>query len=282
MTTIALLGTGLLGSGMVERLLAQGHQVRIWNRSPSKLAALVRKGAHAAADPAAAVRGAERVHLVLAEDDAVDAVVAALRPGLGAGVPVIDHSTNLPARVAARFAALRGAGVPYVPAPVFMSPQHAREAGGLMLLSAPAAEAEALSAALQPMTGTLWYLGERPELPALYKLAGNALLVSLAGALGDVLSLGRAHGVPPEQLLALFEVFKPGTAVQAIGQRVVASPHAPPSFELGMARKDVRLMIEAAGNSPLIVLPALAAAMDRALAKGHGAKDYAVFAHHDG
>jgi len=40
------------------------------------------------------------VHLVLAEDTAVDSVIAALRPGLGAGVPILDHSTNLPARVA--------------------------------------------------------------------------------------------------------------------------------------------------------------------------------------
>src|SRR5260221_9875147 len=80
MATLAVLGTGLLGSGMVENLLAKGHRVRIWNRSPDKLAPLLAKGAIAAADPAAAARGAERVHLVLAEDAAVDAVVAALRP----------------------------------------------------------------------------------------------------------------------------------------------------------------------------------------------------------
>ncbi|HLQ36569.1 MAG TPA: NAD(P)-binding domain-containing protein [Planctomycetota bacterium] len=281
MATLAVLGTGLLGSGMVENLLAKGHRVRIWNRSPDKLAPLLAKGAVAAADPAAAARGAERVHLVLAEDAAVDAVVAALRPGLGDGVPLVDHSTNLPARVAARFAELRAHGVRYLPAPVFMSPQNAREASGLMLLSGPQADADALTAALSAMTGKLWHIGERPDLAALFKLAGNAVLVSLAGAMGDLLAMGRANSVSPEQLLSLFEVFKPGGAIPFIGQRVVKAGDGPPSFELTMARKDVRLMQEAAGKAQLVVLPALAAAMDRALARGLGHQDFAVFARTD-
>src|SRR5262245_23983759 len=108
MATIAVLGTGLLGAGMVENLLAKGERVVVWNRTAAKTAPLVAKGAVAAADPAEAVRGADRVHLVLTADDAVDATIAALRPGLAAGVYVIDHSTNLPGRVAERHARLRG------------------------------------------------------------------------------------------------------------------------------------------------------------------------------
>src|SRR5262245_13876422 len=105
MTTTALLGTGLLGSAMVENLLAKGQTVRIWNRSRAKLDPLVQKGAYAAADPADAVRSAPRVHLVLTDDAAVDGVIAQLRTGLGKDVPVIDHSTNLPAKVKTRFGA---------------------------------------------------------------------------------------------------------------------------------------------------------------------------------
>ena len=44
-----------------------------------------------------------------------------------------------------------------------------------------------------------------------------------------------------------------------------------------MARKDARLMQQTAGNQRLLVLPSVAAAMDRALGAGHGAADYAVF-----
>lgn len=277
MTTIALLGTGLLGAGMVENLLAKGHAVRIWNRSRDKLAPLAAKGAHAAADPAECVRGAERVHLVLAEDTAVDAVIAALRPGLAADVPVLDHSTNQPAKVKARFAALRGGGVRYVPAPVFMSPANAREASGLMLLAGPAAEAPALTAAVAPMTGKVWHVGERPDLAAVYKIAGNSVFFAMAAAMADVLAIGAGAGVPAEQMLALFDVFKPGTALPFLGQRVAKAGAGPASFELTMARKDARLMQETAAGHRLLVLPAVAAAMDQALAQGRGDADYAVF-----
>ena len=110
MVTVAVLGTGLLGSGFVESLLGKGHSVRVWNRSAGKAKALEAKGATASASPAEAVGGAERVHLVLSADDAVDAVIEQLRPSLGTGVAVIDHSTNEPERTAARTEELRTAG----------------------------------------------------------------------------------------------------------------------------------------------------------------------------
>ncbi|MBL9076802.1 MAG: NAD(P)-dependent oxidoreductase [Planctomycetes bacterium] len=279
MSTIALLGTGLLGSGMVENLLAKGHPVRIWNRSRSKLAPLVQQGAVAAADPADAVRGAARVHLVLAEDTAVDAVVGQLRPGLGRGVPVVDHSTNLPAKVAARFAALRRDGVRYVPAPVFMSPANAREGSGLMLLAGPQADADELTPLLAAMTGKVLHTGERPDLAAVHKLAGNSVFFALASAIHDVFAIGAGNGVAPAEMLKLFDVFKPGAALPWIGQRVLAGADGPTSFELAMARKDARLMQESAGSARTILLPAIMAAMDAAIARGLGHADYAAFVH---
>jgi hypothetical protein len=50
------------------------------------------------------------------------------------------------------------------------------------------------------------------------------------------------------------------------------------SFELTMARKDVRLMLEAAGEAPLTVLPAIAGRMDALLARGLGGEDLGVLA----
>lgn len=275
MTTIALLGTGLLGAGMVENLLAKGHPVRIWNRTAAKTAPLQQKGAQVAASPADAVRGAAFVHLVLTDDTAVDAVLTAARPGLAAGVPVLDHSTNLPAKVAARCRTLTD--VNYLPAPVFMSPQNAREASGLMLLGGPAAKAEAVTPHLQTMTQKVHYTGERTDLPAVLKLAGNSVYFAIAAAMRDVLAIGEGSQVPAEQMLALFDVFKIGTAIPFVGQRVARAGQGQASFELATARKDAALMLQAAGAAPTQLLPHVLAAMDRALARGDGAKDYAVF-----
>lgn len=279
MATLAVLGTGLLGSGFVENLLAKGHTVRVWNRSAAKLQPLVQKGAIAAKDPADAVKGAERVHLILAEDNAVDAVIQALRPDLGKDVPILDHSTNLPVRVAQRFETLRAEGIRYLHAPVFMAPMHAREASGLMLLAGPKQEADALQEALAQMTGKVWHVGERPDQAAVLKLAGNGLLVGITGVMGDLLAMGQGSNVSSDDILGLFNVFKAGGALGFFGQRVIKAGSEPPSFELDMARKDVRLMLETAGDgSKLVVLPACAAAMDQAIAKGHGQDDFAIFA----
>ena len=48
------------------------------------------------------------------------------------------------------------------------------------------------------------------------------------------------------------------------------------SFELTMARKDVRLMLEAVGDRPMAALPAIAARMDQLIEAGHGTKDASV------
>jgi 3-hydroxyisobutyrate dehydrogenase len=277
MATVAVLGMGLLGRGFAENLLQKGHEVRVWNRTASKCEPVVAQGAVAAGSPAEAVAGAERVHLVLAADAAVDAVIEQLKGALAPGVPVIDHSTNLPAGVAARSERLRAQGVRYVHAPVFMGPSNSRDATGLMLLGGPADEREALLPVLQTMTGRVLELGDRPDEAAAMKIIGNGMLLMLAGAMGDLYRIGRGTGVTPEQVLALFEAFSPSPA--AMGRRVLEMRGQPPTFELEMARKDARLMIESAGGPEgLTVLPGIARAMDALLEQGRGHENFTVFA----
>lgn len=274
MATIAVLGMGLLGSGFALRALEQGHAVRVWNRTASKCAPIGAAGAHVATDPADAVRGAERVHLVLAEDTAVDAVLDAAGPALTA--PVFDHSTNLPASVKERVARLAAAGITYLHAPVFMGPQNSRRGNGLMLISGDPAKIAAHRAALEQMTGKLWDLGEEPDRAAVTKIVGNGMLMVLTAGMGDLFRVGEAAGMSSDDVIALFETFAPTPA--GMGKRVLTAGEGPVGFELSMARKDVRLMIETAGAGALHVLPAIASAMDRSLAAGHASDDFAIFA----
>ena len=77
--------------------------------------------------------------------------------------------------------------------------------------------------------------------------------------------------------MALFGKFNPAGTMQLRGARMAQGDFAP-SFALTMARKDVRLMLEAAGDLPLAVLPGMAARMDQLIAGGHGEEDLAVLA----
>ncbi len=67
MTAVAVVGLGAMGSRMARRLVAAGHEVRVWNRTPAKAAPLVEAGAGRASTPAEAASAAEVVITMLAD-----------------------------------------------------------------------------------------------------------------------------------------------------------------------------------------------------------------------
>jgi 3-hydroxyisobutyrate dehydrogenase len=275
MARVAFLGTGMMGAGMVEALRRRGEEVVVWNRTLERARPLERFGAHVAGTAAEAVSGAARVHLLLSDDAAVDAVLEQARPAIAPGMLVVDHTTVSPAGTAARYRTWTERGVDFVHAPVFMSPQNCRDATGLMLCAGPRQRLARAEPVLRPMTGELWYVGERADLAAAYKLFGNALILVIVGGLADVFQMARSLGIPATDAHALFSHFKPGGVVEYRGKKM-AEGNFEASFELSMARKDVRLMIEAAGAGPLALLPALAARMDQVIAQGRGKQDVGV------
>ncbi|MBX3190533.1 MAG: NAD(P)-dependent oxidoreductase [Labilithrix sp.] len=277
---IAFYGMGLLGSGFVRALRRRGEEVRVWNRTHAKATALEADGARAFADPTEAAAGATRIHLTLSDDTAVDDVLERARAGMTEGVLVIDHTTTSTHGTVARVARWSERGIRFLHAPVFMGPQQALESTGLMLVSGDRALVEAARPALSAMTGALHDLGPRPDAAAAFKLLGNLFLMFLTTGLADMLALAKATGVPPHEAATLFEKFNPGATVGARMKRMLDAKFDEPSWELSMARKDARIILEEAERAgvPLAVLPAIAARMDAAIAEGDGAKDWTVLA----
>lgn len=272
---IAFLGTGLLGSAFVEASLKRGDQVTVWNRTIAKARKLESFGAVVAATPADAVRGAERVHMVLKDDASVEEVVTALRPGLGPDTVIVDHSTTQPALTAERATRLNGEGVRYLHCPVFIGPAAARQSKGIIMSSGPQALFNLVKDALAKQAATVEYLGERPDLAAVYKLCGNAFIIGIMALTADVFAVARGAGVPATDALKLLEFWNPSAVILGRG-RTMAAQDFTPSFELAMARKDLRLMLETAADQGLIALPAIAARMDALIDGGDGALDMAV------
>ncbi|HEX5077398.1 MAG TPA: NAD(P)-dependent oxidoreductase [Gemmatimonadaceae bacterium] len=275
MTPIAYLGTGLLGSALAEAAAKRGDQVTVWNRTASKARALEQFGIKVAATPADAVRGAARVHLVLKDDPVVDEVIAALRPGLAPDAIIVDHTTTHPKLTGERARRLNADGVRYIHCPVFIGPAAARAGQGIILASGPKPLFDAVKDALSHMAPRVEYFGERPDLAAVYKLCGNAIIIGLSGIVADVFAIARGSGVAPEDALKLLDFFNPGAIIAGRG-RNMAKRNFAPAFELVMARKDVRLMMESANGTPLITLPAIAARMDALIAEGLGESDLGV------
>lgn len=276
MAQIAFLGTGLLGSAFVEAAAKRGgDSITVWNRTIAKARALEAFGVRVADSPAEAVRGAERIHLVLRDDGVVEEVVAALRPGLDPRAVIVDHTTTQPKLTAERTARLNAEGVRYLHCPVFIGPAAARQTKGTVLASGPRALFEEVRPALERMAPKVEYFGERADLAATFKLCGNAFIIGLNGLVADVLAIAAGAGVSGEDALRVLQMFDPGGVISGRGSRMVARDFSP-AFELTMARKDVRLMLETAGDQPIAVLEALAARMDALIDAGHGDDDLAV------
>ncbi len=277
MTQIAYLGTGLLGAAFAEAAAKRGVTVTAWNRSPDKARALEAFGATVASTPLDAVRGAQRVHLVLKDDAVVEDVLAQARAGLSADAVIIDHSTTLPALTASRLERLNAGGVKYLHCPVFMGPPAARHAQGSMLVSGPQAVFESVQAELARMTGRLEYLGKRGDLAAVNKLFGNALIIGLGGTVADVMTMAGAASVDAADVLKLIGMLDLNAMAARIGG-AMAQRDFTPTFELSMARKDVGLMLQTAGDKPMATLPGVAARMDGLIAAGQGGMGLSVMA----
>jgi 3-hydroxyisobutyrate dehydrogenase len=277
MAHIAFLGTGLLGGAFAEAAAKRGDTVTAWNRSSDKVLALAQFGVKSAVTPAEAVQGASRVHLVLKDDAVVEEVIAAARSGLSAAAVLIDHTTTLPRLTAERAERLRAEGVKYLHCPVFMGPPAARDAQGVMLAAGPTELFASVQADLARMTGRLQYMGERTDLAAVNKLLGNAMIIGACAVTADVLTLAKACSVGAGDAVDLLGALDINAMVARRGTSMATGDFSP-NFELDMARKDLRLMLETSGDLPVAALAAIASRMDQLIAAGHGAEDFSVLA----
>ncbi len=275
---IAFLGTGLLGGNFTKALLKKGEKVQIWNRTAEKAIALEADGAKAFKNVADAVRGTDRIHLTLSDDQAVDEVLKNAAPGFQKGAIIIDHTTTSAPGAAKRAADWKSKGFAYIHAPVFMGPPNALDGTGIMLVSGDQTVIKELEAELSKMTGKLWNLGEQADKAASIKLLGNLFHICLTGGISDLVTLAGALGVPVTELSTLLELLNPAVVAQGRLRKITSNTFDQPSWELSMARKDARLMLEQASakDKNLFVVPAVAKKMDIMLEKGHANDDWTI------
>lgn len=96
---LGFLGLGIMGMPMVLRLLAHGHAVTVWNRSPAKLTPALERGAHAAATPADVAAAADVVLMSLLDTRAVEEIVFGpngIATAAGEGKVLVDHASIRP------------------------------------------------------------------------------------------------------------------------------------------------------------------------------------------
>ncbi len=277
---IAFIGMGHLGSNFVKAMLKKGEQVQVWNKTASKATALEAFGAKAFDQVTDAVKGSSRIHLTLKDDDTVNEILEKASAGFEPGVIIIDHTTTSAAGAAERTEAWKKLGYTYLHAPVFMGPQNALESTGTMLVSGDQELIAQLQPELAKMTGKVMNFGTENNKAAGMKLIGNLLLIAMTAGVADALSLGKAQHISPDDIATLLESWNPGAMIPMRLKKITSNTFDQPTWELNMARKDARLMIEGAknGGTHMMAIPAIAREMDRWIEKGHGHDDWTVIA----
>jgi 3-hydroxyisobutyrate dehydrogenase-like beta-hydroxyacid dehydrogenase len=243
MATVAFCGIGLMGRPMAGRLIAAGHDVRAWNRTPSKAREL--GGAFVAATPREAAEGAGFAVTMVTDRSALEAVVSGadgLAAGLGPGSVLIEMSTVGPVAVRALREALPDE-VGLVDAPVLGSVPAAEE--GTLGVLAGGSDADVRTAwPLLEAMGRPRHVGPLGTGAAL-KLVYNSTLGGAMAALGEALVLAEALGV--DRSVALDVLEQSHLKTLAAGKReLIESGDYPPRFTLAMAAKDLGLVADAA------------------------------------
>jgi 3-hydroxyisobutyrate dehydrogenase len=247
-STVAVLGLGAMGSRIARRLLDAGHELVVWNRTPSKADELVALGAARADTPADAAARAEAVLTMLADPGAVRDVTEGsngIAAGAGEGTTVIEMSTVGPAAIA-RLRVTLPEAVGLLDAPVLGSlPQV--EAGALrVFVGGPEALAERWLPLLSEL-GTPMHVGPLGS-GAAAKLVANTTLFGSLGVLGEALAL--AQGLGLERKTAFDVLAATPIAAQAERRReAIESGEYPPRFSLALAKKDADLVAEAAASA---------------------------------
>lgn len=241
---VAFLGLGMMGTPMARRLIDDGHDVSVWNRSPEK-AEPFSADATVATSPRGAATDAEVVFTMVADPDALRDVVLGdhgVLAGMGSGATLVDMSTVGP-RVIKEVANHLHTGMEMMDSPVLGSVPQARE-GSLKLFVGSSDASFKEHEKLLGTFGSPRHVGKL-GCGAATKLVANSVLGVLMTGLGEALSLGTAMGLDEDVLFDVLSESPIGDTASSKRDKILSGSY-PPGFKLWLAAKDLKLVCGAA------------------------------------
>lgn len=246
MTTVALLGTGIMGAGMGRSLARAGLDVTVWNRSADKARAL---GLPVADDAADAVRDKDVVVTMLFDAESVAAVMADALPAMAKSAVWVQTST-VGLEGTAELAALAAKhGIAYVDAPVLGTRQPAENGQLTVLAAGPESVRETIAPVLDAISAKIVWTGEEPGGGHRLKLVANAWVLSITAATAQSVALAEGLGLDPKQFLALIEGGPLDSGYAQLKGKAMLSGDFTPAFALSGATKDAGLIRAAAAGA---------------------------------
>lgn len=279
--SVAVLGTGVIGSAVARNLAAAGLETSAWNRTSERARPLADDGVRVVEDIAEAVGGVDAVLTALSDGDAVEDVMAGAGGGLRSAEPgaVWIQTSTVGSGATERLAELaEDAEVHFVDAPVLGTKGPAEQGELIILASGPAAAVERCAPVFDVIGARTVDLGEEPGEGSRMKLVLNSWLLALTAGLAETINLAAALDVDPEEFLSIIEGGPLDVPYAHLKGAMMISRAYEPSFSLANAAKDARLVCEAAEGEDL-ELTLAAAVRDlfaEAVELGHAEADMAA------
>lgn len=248
---IAILGLGIMGSGMASRLLSAGFHVVVFNRSRGKSLSLAEAGALVAESPKDAAAGADIVLSMVADDNASRTVwlgeTGALA-GVSAGSTLIESSTLSVGWVKELSALASQHGCEFLDAPVTGTKPHAASGELFFMVGGSAAGVEKVRSVLSVLGREVLHLGPVGS-GALIKLINNFVCGVEAASFAEAIALANKSGLNREKCLAVLEN---SALASPLIKRIVSAMKTndyTPNFPLKLMTKDLKYAIAEAKNA---------------------------------
>lgn len=280
MAKVAWIGLGHMGVPMSLNLVADGHEVTVWNRTASKADPVVAEGAKRAASPAEAAKGADYIFSMIADSAALldvilgDGGVAGVLTG---GQIVIDMSTVSLESSAECNKAIEAKNCQFLRAPVSGSTVLAKAGGLTVLCSGPKDAYDKTLPLFEKLSKTQFYLGDGDGARAM-KLGLNMMIATSLQMFSESVTLCEKAGIDWN------------VALDVIDGSVLASPlikykippirekKYDPAFSAGLMAKDLDLALSVAKQLG-VCAPSTALTkqmLEALIANGNADKDFAM------
>ncbi|MFM0203837.1 NAD(P)-dependent oxidoreductase [Paraburkholderia fungorum] len=275
---VGFCGIGKMGGPMALRLIAAGHAVRVWNRSPGKMAELTTQSAVISASPAQLAEASDAVMLCLGDAQAVEDVVFGAQGLAHASTAprfLIDHSTITPAetrRFARRWHELTGGA--WIDAPVSGGTAGAAAGTLAIMCGGSTHDIAAIEPLLRAYASRVTRMGATGAGQAT-KLANQAIVVTTIAGIAEACVLAQRAGIDAASMPAALQGgWADSVLLQTLMPRMLTPPSSP-SGTIKTMLKDLDAAAELAreANAPLRAVGEVRRILQEAVARELGDED---------
>jgi 3-hydroxyisobutyrate dehydrogenase len=255
---IGFIGLGIMGRGMARNLLKAGFNVRVWNRTPARMAELAAEGAATAKDPADLAAQCDILITCVSDTPDVEAVLLGDNPpgaihGLKPGSLVIDMSTISPHATRALAEKLRAKGAEMLDAPVSGGSEGAARGTLSIMVGGEAEQVARARPVFEAMGKAITHVGGHGD-GQMVKLVNQILVVGHALAMSEALLFAQAGGLDLQKTLDAVKAGAAGSWMLSNRGPQIIERDFRPGFTIDLQQKDVRLVLAAADQMGVPVL----------------------------